>query len=61
MKIRFIINPISGGGKHKNILDLLEKNIDAKRFDYDYLFTERSKHATELSKKAADEKSPTIS
>jgi diacylglycerol kinase (ATP) len=55
MKIRFIINPISGGGKHKNILDLLEKNIDAKRFDYDYLFTERSKHATELSKKATDE------
>ena len=54
MKIRFIINPISGGGKHKNILDLLQKNIDIKRFDYDYVFTERSKHATELSKKAAD-------
>ncbi len=55
MKIRFIINPISGGGKHKHIIELLEKHIDTKRFDYDYVFTERSKHATELSKKAADE------
>lgn len=56
MKIRFIINPISGGGKHKGIVDVIKQHLDTERFDYDIVFTERQKHAVELSKKAVEEK-----
>ena len=56
MKIRFIINPISGGGKHKGIVDRFDNLLDTHRFDYDYVFTEYSQHATALSQKAVQEK-----
>lgn len=52
MKIRFIINPISGGGKHQHIEGVLEKHLDTNRFEYDCVYTEGHKHAIELSKQA---------
>ncbi len=48
-RIRFIINPISGVGKKGMLPDLIERNIDAERFDYDIVFTEYRKHAKELA------------
>lgn len=53
MKIRFIINPISGTGKQKGIEKLIEKNVS---FCYDIFYTRKAGDATLLSKKAMDEK-----
>jgi YegS/Rv2252/BmrU family lipid kinase len=56
MKLRFIINPISGSGNNENIPDLIKKNLDHKKFQYDVVYTEKEKHAIELSQKAVEEK-----
>ena len=53
MKIRFIINPISGKAQHKGIESRIEKLLDLRKFDFDYFYTKRAKHATELAQKAA--------
>lgn len=56
MKIRFIINPISGKAKHKGLEDRIERNLDLEKFDFDYFYTQRPKHATELAQTAVLEK-----
>jgi YegS/Rv2252/BmrU family lipid kinase len=56
MKIRFIINPISGKANHQRLEKKIEKNLDLNKFDFDYFYTEHPKHATELAHKAASEK-----
>ncbi len=53
MRIRFIINPISGTGKQKGIEKLIEKNIS---FSYDTFYTRKAGDATLLAKEAIDEK-----
>lgn len=53
-KIRFIINPISGVGKQKNIVRQIEKHLDRDAFDYEISYTEYAGHATLLSKEAAE-------
>ena len=52
MKIRFIINPISGKAQHKKLENSIEKYLDMNRFEFDYFYTERPKHATQLSRQA---------
>mgnify|MGYP000105363518 CR=1 FL=1 len=52
MKTKFIVNPISGTGKQKNISELIDKFIDKKKFEYDICFTERHLHAKEIAKQA---------
>ncbi|MCK9205271.1 MAG: diacylglycerol kinase family lipid kinase [Bacteroidales bacterium] len=54
-RILFIVNPISGIGKQKGIEGALEQGIDKARFDYQVVYTEKPGHATELSRKAAEE------
>jgi len=49
--IHFIINPVSGTGKQENILQKIEKEIDAQIFDTHIHYTEREDHATEIAKK----------
>lgn len=52
MKIKFIINPVSGTGKQKGI-----ENIIAPHFDnYDIVITQKAGDATEISKIAIEEK-----
>ena len=34
MKIKFIVNPISGKGKQKGIEDLIKENLDSKKYEY---------------------------
>lgn len=52
-RVRFIVNPISGVGRQKIIPTLVETHLDATQFDHDIVYTQASKHATELAKKAA--------
>ena len=56
MKTKFIVNPISGTNKQKNIDSILKKYLDTKRFRYDITYTERQLHAREITKKAVKEK-----
>lgn len=49
-KIAFIINPISGTGKKENLPDLINRKLDAKKFNSTIVFTEFRGHATELAK-----------
>ncbi len=50
--ILFIINPISGTGKQKHILQLLKDNLDTTKYQYQTVFSEYEGHATELAKQA---------
>ena len=56
MKTKFIVNPISGTNKQKNISNVLKKYLDTKRFKYDITYTEKQLHAKEITKKAVEEK-----
>ena len=53
MKIRFIINPISGTGKQKGIEELIQNNL---QIEYDIFYTEKGGDATILSQKAINDK-----
>ena len=48
MKLRFIINPISGSGNN-NISDLIKDNLNHDKFEHEIFYTKHKKHATELS------------
>ena len=48
MKIRFIINPVSGTGKQEGIELIIAQNIN----NYDIVYTKKTGDACELSKKA---------
>jgi diacylglycerol kinase (ATP) len=51
-KILFIINPISGGNKRKDMPQLIKSNIDPDRFDAIIAMTEYRGHATILAEEA---------
>lgn len=51
-RIFFIVNPISGTGKQKQLDNLLKNNLDNSKFTYVIKFTEYGGHATELSHSA---------
>jgi len=51
MKIRFIINPISGTGKQKGIEEYITKYIE----NFEIIYTQKSGDATRISKEAAKE------
>lgn len=53
-KIRFIINPKSGIGRHRTIESLISAHIDPAIFDHEIIFTEAKAHAVELSREAAN-------
>jgi YegS/Rv2252/BmrU family lipid kinase len=52
-KILFVINPISGTGKQKVVEQLIEKYIDITKFEVTIRYTERAKHAIEISEEMA--------
>jgi diacylglycerol kinase (ATP) len=53
-KVRFIINPISGAGKNKFLVPLIEREIDRKKFQFEISLTEYAGHGTLLAKDAAE-------
>jgi len=59
-QLHFIINPISGTGKQDNILQKIEKEIDAQIFETHIHYTERVNHAKEIAKKLCGEQAELI-
>lgn len=55
MKIRFIVNPTSGTGKHKSLEKVLESELDTILFQYEIFYTEAPKHATQLAQEAKEQ------
>ena len=55
MKIRFIVNPISGTGKYKNLEKVLESELDTVLFQYDICYTKAPKHANQLAQEAKEQ------
>ncbi len=53
IKILFIVNPISGIGKQKQVEKLVEDSLDKQRFSATILYTEYAGHATKLAQDAA--------
>jgi len=51
MKIRFIINPISGTGKQKGIKEYITKHLE----NFEIIYTKKVGDATRISKEAANE------
>lgn len=54
-KIMFIINPISGVYKKKNIPEKVAKYIDYVQYDYTIRFTQYAGHATLIAQQAVEE------
>lgn len=55
MKIRFIINPISGTGNHLPIVkSIIHKHLNKSKFKIEIFETEYPKHATTLAQEAVD-------
>ena len=50
-----IINPISGTGKQKVVEYLIEKFLDFSKFEITIKYTEKPKHAIEISKQSVTE------
>jgi diacylglycerol kinase (ATP) len=55
-KILFIINPVSGIGKQKNIDELIRAHTDLSSYDFKVKFTTGPGHATELAREAVSAK-----
>jgi len=53
-KVRFIINPNSGSQNKEHFVEWIENGIDRDVYDFDISFTNAPKHATQLSKEAAN-------
>lgn len=54
-RVRFIINPISGTRGKESIVKLIPEYLDAERFDYDVVYTQKSGHAAQLACQATAE------
>ncbi len=50
----FVVNPVSGTGRQKNIEPVIQDNLDHDLFDYSVCYTEHIHHGTELAREAAD-------
>jgi len=51
-RILFIVNPISGSRRKRNLPQLISDNIDKKKFEITIAQTQYAKHAIEISKQA---------
>lgn len=51
--ITFIVNPISGGHKKEEIIEMINQGIDSERFDIDLRMTEYAGHAVEIARECA--------
>ncbi len=53
-KIRFIINPISGGRTKKDIPALIDKYLSKEKYTYELAYTKTAAHAQELCSEAIE-------
>lgn len=54
MKIFFIVNPIAGSGRSAEKFNDVRRLLDEKGVEYEALYTERPRHAPELTRRALD-------
>lgn len=54
-KIRFIINPISGGVKKAKVPQMIEEHLDHTLFEYDIAITQYKRHAKAIAAESARE------
>jgi YegS/Rv2252/BmrU family lipid kinase len=54
-KIRIIINPISGSGKHKKAEEAIRKFLDSNSFDAEIILTKQKGDFTTLSRQAVEQ------
>jgi YegS/Rv2252/BmrU family lipid kinase len=54
-RILFIVNPVSGIGKQRSVERLIENGLDKTKFVSSIVYTNAPGHASELSRKAADD------
>lgn len=52
IKIRLIVNPVSGSGRRKKALKMIDAHLDREKFDFEVVKTEYHRHAIELTKEA---------
>ncbi|MCX6182258.1 MAG: diacylglycerol kinase family lipid kinase [Bacteroidetes bacterium] len=55
LNILFIVNPISGTGKQKNIQSKVNQLLNKDKFKVEFRFTERAGHAEEIARNSAME------
>ena len=55
VKTRLIINPVSANGKTAERWPPIQELLQTQRLEFDYIFTERPGHATELARQAVAE------
>ena len=48
----FIVNPVAGNGRAKNIFSELQKKLENMKTEYEFVFTEYEGHATQIAKEA---------
>ena len=51
-KIKIIVNPVSGSGRRKKALKMIEAHLDRNKFNFDLVQTEYHRHAIELTQQA---------
>src|SRR6218665_888146 len=54
-RIRFIINPISGGVKKAKVPQMIETYLDHSKYEYDIAITQYKKHAQAIARESANE------
>jgi diacylglycerol kinase (ATP) len=54
-KIRFIINPISGGVKKAKVPQMIEEHLDHNLFDYDIAITQYKQHAQAIARESSED------
>jgi len=52
--IWFIVNPISGKSKKKNLKKQIEKYLDHSKYDFEFIFSSHAGNLTELAQEAID-------
>lgn len=53
-EILFIVNPVAGGGKAKDLIPLIEEVMDEHKKDYEIILTSEPKEAIEIAEKSVD-------
>jgi YegS/Rv2252/BmrU family lipid kinase len=58
--IHFVINPVSGPGRRKDIINAVERHIDRSRYEFSVSISESRGHATQLAERAVADQADAI-
>lgn len=54
-KIAFIVNPVAGGGRTKNLIPMIDRKMEEKKVDYKIVLTKKPKEAITIAKQCLEE------